>query len=55
MAIGILLPFSPLAHAFKLQPMPLAFFAWLIAILFVYCLLTQVIKNWFIRKFEQWL
>ena len=55
MAIGILLPYSPLAHAFKLVPMPLPFFAWLIAILFVYCLLTQLIKNWFIRKFEQWL
>jgi Mg2+-importing ATPase len=55
MAIGILLPFSPLAHAFKLEPMPLMFFAWLIAILFVYCLLTQLIKNWFIKKFDQWL
>jgi Mg2+-importing ATPase len=55
MLVGILLPFSPIAHAFKLVPLPLMFFPWLIVILFAYCLLTQVIKNWFIRKFTQWL
>ncbi len=54
-AIGIFLPFSPLAAAFKLQPMPFAFFPWLIAILAAYCFLTQFIKNWFINKFHQWL
>lgn len=55
MAIGIFLPFSPLAAAFKLQPMPFAFFPWLIGILAAYCFLTQFIKNWFINKFHQWL
>lgn len=55
MVIGIALPFTPLAHAFKLVPMPLGFFPWLFGILFSYCLLTQLIKNWFIRKFHQWL
>ncbi|HWZ14304.1 MAG TPA: magnesium-translocating P-type ATPase [Mucilaginibacter sp.] len=55
MAIGLFLPFSPLAQAFKLQPLPLMFFPWLIGILLIYCVLTQVIKNWFIRKFDQWL
>jgi Mg2+-importing ATPase len=55
MAIGIFLPFSPLASAFKLQPMPLMFFPWLIGILVVYCFLTQIVKNWFINKFHQWL
>jgi len=55
MAIGIYLPFSPLAHAFKLVPMPFTFFPWLIGILLGYCMLTQVIKGWFIRKFHQWL
>ncbi len=55
MAIGIYLPFSPLAHAFKLVPMPFSFFPWLIGILLGYCMLTQVIKGWFIRKFHQWL
>jgi len=55
MAIGIFLPFSPLASAFKLQPMPFMFFPWLIAILLGYCLLTQLVKAWFIKKYDQWL
>ncbi|WP_143306631.1 magnesium-translocating P-type ATPase [Chitinophaga vietnamensis] len=55
MAIGIFLPFSPLAPALKMQPLPIAYFPWLIAILTGYCVLTQVIKTWYIRKFDQWL
>ncbi|MBL7736949.1 MAG: magnesium-translocating P-type ATPase [Chitinophagaceae bacterium] len=55
MAIGILIPFSPFAQALKMQPLPLAYFPWLIGILFSYCLLTQAVKNWFIRKFNAWL
>ena len=55
MALGILIPFTPFGSALKLQPLPLSYFPWLIAILISYCLLTQLIKNWFIRKFEQWL
>jgi len=55
MLIGIFIPFSPFAEAFKLQALPLSYFPWLIGILFSYCLLTQFIKTWFIKKFNQWL
>lgn len=55
MLIGILIPFSPFATALKLQPLPLSYFPWLAGILLTYCLLTQAIKNWFIKKFNQWL
>lgn len=55
MAIGIFIPFSSFAGALKMQPLPLNYFPWLILILFSYCLLTQLIKNWFIKRFNQWL
>ena len=55
MLIGIIIPFSPLGSALKMQALPLVYFPWLIGILFLYCLLTQFIKNWFINKFHQWL
>jgi Mg2+-importing ATPase len=55
MAVGIFIPFSPLAPALKMQPLPLSYFPWLMAILLCYCLLTQSIKTWFIRRFDQWL
>jgi len=55
MLIGIIIPFSPLAEMLKMQSLPLSYFPWLIGILFCYCLLTQVVKNWFIKKFKTWL
>ncbi len=55
MLIGIAIPFSPFAGALKLQPLPVSYFPWLIGILVSYCVLTQFVKNWFIKKFHQWL
>ncbi len=55
MIIGILIPFTPFAAALKLQPLPLIYFPFLVAMLTCYCLLTQFVKNWYIRKFNQWL
>ena len=55
MAIGIFIPFSPFASSLKMQPLPIAYFPWLVAILIGYCLLTQFIKNLYIKKFNQWL
>jgi len=55
MLIGIAIPFSPLAHILNLQALPPGYFPWLFGILISYCLLTQFIKNWFIKRFRQWL
>ncbi|MCV9928637.1 magnesium-translocating P-type ATPase [Flavobacterium sp. LS1R49] len=55
MLIGIAIPFSPLAPMLKMQPLPLSYFPWLFGILTCYCLLTQFVKTWFIKKFNQWL
>jgi len=55
MVIGILIPFSPFATVLKLQPLPLSYFPWLIGILVGYCFLTQSVKNWYIRRFDDWL
>ncbi|GGX61827.1 magnesium-translocating P-type ATPase [Streptomyces hiroshimensis] len=55
MAFGILLPFSPLAPALSMEPLPMGYFPWLIAILLAYCALTQAVKTWYIRRFNTWL
>ncbi len=55
MLIGLLLPFTPFAHSVNLQPLPLAYFPWLIGILIGYCFLVQFAKEHFIRKFGSWL
>ncbi len=55
MTTGVIIPFSPLAEVLYLVPLPLAYFPWLIGILIAYCLLTQVVKNWYIKKYHEWL
>jgi len=55
MVVAIIIPFSPFAKTLKMKPLPIYYFPWLIAILTCYCLLTQYVKNWFIRKFNTWL
>ncbi|ASZ09632.1 magnesium-translocating P-type ATPase [Chitinophaga pendula] len=55
MLIGIAIPFSPFAAALKMQPLPIGYFPWLIGILLSYCILTQLVKTWFIRRFHTWL
>ena len=51
MAVGVILPMSPLADYFKLQALPLSYFPWLVGILLGYATLTTVMKRIYIRKF----
>jgi Mg2+-importing ATPase len=51
MAIGIILPMSPLASYFKLQALPLSYFPWLLAILVAYAALIQLMKKWYTRRY----
>ena len=51
MAAGIALPFSPLASYLQLQPLPLSYFPWLVAILVGYMTLTQMVKGFFTRRY----
>jgi Mg2+-importing ATPase len=55
MIIGIAVPFSPIGEAVGMVPLPLAYFPWLVAILVCYCLLTQLVKRYYIRRFGMWL
>ncbi|MCW2483380.1 hypothetical protein, partial [Candidatus Symbiopectobacterium sp. NZEC135] len=54
MALGIYIPFSPLGAYIGLTPLPWEYFPWLVATLLSYCLLTQVMKRIYIRRFGQW-
>jgi P-type Mg2+ transporter len=51
MCIGMYLPFSPLASSLGFVPLPAVYFLWLAGILTCYCVLTQFVKTWFIRKY----
>ncbi|EMX8932220.1 magnesium-translocating P-type ATPase [Enterobacter asburiae] len=51
MALGIALPFSPLAGYLQLQALPLSYFPWLVAILAGYMVLTQMVKGFYARRY----
>jgi len=51
MAVGIYLPFSPIASSLGFVPLPAVYFLWLAGILTCYCVLTQFVKTWFIKKY----
>lgn len=55
MVLGVIIPFTPLAGVLSMVPLPLAYFPWLIGILVAYSLTTQFVKNWYIRRFNEWL
>jgi Mg2+-importing ATPase len=55
MATGLWLPFSPIAPALRLQPLPPAYFVYLAAVLICYCLAVQAAKRLYIRAFKTWL
>jgi len=51
MAVGIFIPMGPFANYFRLQALPLAYFPYLAATLLGYMLLTQVMKNFYSRRY----
>ncbi|KAB2967028.1 magnesium-translocating P-type ATPase [Zoogloea sp.] len=51
MLAGIAIAMGPLAHYFRLQALPMAYFGWLGLILLAYMGVTQGIKGWYDRRF----
>jgi P-type Mg2+ transporter len=50
-AVGAYLPYSPLAGWLGFAPLPWSYWLYLLGMLVVYVLLTQVIKTWFYKKY----
>lgn len=56
MALGVYLPFSPLAGVFGFVSVPGSYFPFLALTLAAYCVATQIMKVFYIRRFDgEWL
>ncbi|MCD8210170.1 MAG: magnesium-translocating P-type ATPase [Prevotella sp.] len=53
--IGMCVPFTPFGHRIGLVDLPPIYFAWLWGTLLSYCILTQILKTFYIRAFRRWL
>ncbi len=52
MAIGVWLPYSPIASLLGLVPLPGIYWLWIAGFLLAYSVITHRVKRWFIRRFE---
>jgi P-type Mg2+ transporter len=48
---GCLIPYTFLANIFGFEPLPFTYFTILFGIALSYLILTQIVKNWFIKKY----
>jgi len=55
MILGLIVPYTPIGASIGMQPLHLHYYLWLIPILLAYCVLTQIAKFWYIRRFHTWL
>jgi len=51
MALGVWLPYSPLAPDLGMVPLPAAYWGWIAAFLGTYAVLTHLVKSWFFKRF----
>ncbi|MFM7155812.1 MAG: HAD-IC family P-type ATPase, partial [Bacteroidota bacterium] len=55
MLFAVWIPYSPFAGALSLTPLPVEYFSWLTAILLGYCVLAQLVKWHYVRRYRSWL
>jgi len=55
MAVGIILPFTNLGADIGMQALPITYFGFLVVTLLAYCVLIQIVKKIYIKKFNVWL
>jgi Mg2+-importing ATPase len=55
MAAGIAIPYTRLGATIGMVALPATYFPWLAATLVGYCVLTQIIKRQFLRRYGSWL
>ena len=51
-AIGIWLPYSPLAASLGMVPLPGAYWFWIAGFMILYSILTHRVKKWFFKRFK---
>jgi len=55
MAVGIYIPYTFVGATLDMVPLPTDYYYWLVATLICYCALVQLVKMWFIKRFNYWL
>jgi Mg2+-importing ATPase len=54
-AVGVVIPFSAFGTKIGMVPLPTAYFGWVVLTVLAYCVLTQLVKLLYIRRYGRWL
>lgn len=54
-AVGLVVPFTGLGAKIGMMPVPTAYFGWVALTVLTYCVLTQLVKLIYIRRYGRWL
>jgi Mg2+-importing ATPase len=54
-AVGVVIPFSAFGTKIGMVPLPTAYFGWVALTVLAYCVLTQLVKLLYIRRYGRWL
>jgi Mg2+-importing ATPase len=54
-AIGLIIPYTGLGTKIGMMPLPPVYFAWIGLTVLTYCVLTQLVKLVYIRRYGRWL
>ena len=54
-AIGMLIPFTVIGNKLGMIELPAVYFAWLALTVVAYCVLTQLVKTLYMRRYGRWL
>lgn len=55
MVVAVTIAFTGLATMFDMHTLPLIYIPWLVILLIGYCLSTQIIKKFYVKKYQEWL
>ena len=53
--LTLVLGFSRIAYLLEMVPLPYTYILWLALLMVIYMILAQIVKNFYIRKFEKWI
>jgi Mg2+-importing ATPase len=53
--ITLILGLTDIAYILDMSPLPYTYILWLVILMVVYLVITQIIKNIFISRYEKWI
>jgi Mg2+-importing ATPase len=55
MAIALLIGFTDISKSFEMTKLPLQYIYWLLGLVFLYVITTEIVKRLYVKKYDEWI